>query len=286
MRILVAWGSKHGGTEGIGHLLGEALARAGHGVTTQPAREVRTLDDVDAVVLGGALYANRWHRDARRFVERHVKALRTIPVWLYSSGPLDESADAGALAPPPSVQALMERIGALGHTTFGGRLEPTVTGFPEAAMAKTHAGDWRNPARIQTIAAELARVLPTAHPLPAIEPPGHAWARLVAFALWGGAASAALRAGLFALSAPTALTLALHAIVTTFVFVWFAAEYFAPRGARAPLPSALVFAVGAGAGVAWPTIVMVFFATWLTGVISSMRGMPKAPPSTTRPARA
>jgi len=37
----------------------------------------------EAVVVGGALYALRWDRDARRFVTRNVRQLRTAPVWLF-----------------------------------------------------------------------------------------------------------------------------------------------------------------------------------------------------------
>jgi len=40
----------------------------------------------DAVVVAGALYMNRWHRHARRFVRGHTPALRGRPVWLVSSG--------------------------------------------------------------------------------------------------------------------------------------------------------------------------------------------------------
>jgi hypothetical protein len=42
----------------------------------------------DAAIVGGALYANRWNRDARRFISRHDSALRRMPSWCFSSGPL------------------------------------------------------------------------------------------------------------------------------------------------------------------------------------------------------
>ncbi len=35
----------------------------------QPARDVTSLEDWDAVVLGSAVYAAHWQRDARRFTE-------------------------------------------------------------------------------------------------------------------------------------------------------------------------------------------------------------------------
>ncbi|MDZ7882757.1 MAG: flavodoxin domain-containing protein [Mycobacterium sp.] len=58
---------------------------------------------LDAVIVAGALYANRWHRDARRFVRPNTESLRTMPVWLVSSGPLDDSAARRSIAPTAQV---------------------------------------------------------------------------------------------------------------------------------------------------------------------------------------
>ena len=242
MRVLVAWGSKLGGTEGIGRQLAEVLAAAGHDVLALPASAVRSLGGLDAVIVGGALYANRWHRDARRFVERHARALARVPVWFFSSGPLDASADGGALGPVPRVRALMERVGAQGHVTFGGRLEPDVEGFPARAMARTRSGDWRNPARIRAWADTVAAALPDARPRPTRSPPGRALARLVRHAVAAGLTCAALLVTLLAL-ASTGTALLVHAIVAPLVVVPPAWAYFAPRGARQPAPVALAFTV-------------------------------------------
>jgi menaquinone-dependent protoporphyrinogen oxidase len=115
-----------------------------------PACSIYDLTEFDAVVVVGALYANRWHRDARRFVRRHTAALRQLPVGLVSSGPLDDSVEHRDIAPTKQVAKLANRIGVCGHVTFGGRLSPHATGFPASAMAKTHAGDWRDQAHIRS----------------------------------------------------------------------------------------------------------------------------------------
>ena len=39
---------------------------------------------------------------------------------------------------------MMEKVGAKGHITLGGRLPADAKGFPASAMAKKMAGDWRN----------------------------------------------------------------------------------------------------------------------------------------------
>ena len=111
MRVLVTWGSRHGGTEGIARTLADAMRDANVDVELRAAREVDTLAGYDAAIIGGALYANRWHRDARRLVTRHLAALQRIPVWLFSSGPLDgcnvcpslsDRASSASYSPPDS----------------------------------------------------------------------------------------------------------------------------------------------------------------------------------------
>lgn len=159
MRVLVAFGSKRGGTAGLADMIADALEQAGVEAIVRPANNVDDLTDVDAVIVAGALYANRWHRDARRFVKRNATALRRLPVWLVSSGPLDDSAERRDIPPTAQVRKLATAVGARGHITFGGRLEPDAKGFPASAMAKHNAGDWRSPGHVSrwvdTVASQL-----------------------------------------------------------------------------------------------------------------------------------
>lgn len=159
MSVLVAFGSKRGGTEGLAQMVAEGLREEGFAVDVVPARQVKTVDPYEAVVVGGALYAFRWHRDARRFVKRHAAELRRCPTYLFSSGPLDDSARQRDIPPVKGVQALIDRVGCRGHATFGGRLSPDATGFPASAMAKKNAGDWRDHGQVRgwahRVAAEL-----------------------------------------------------------------------------------------------------------------------------------
>jgi menaquinone-dependent protoporphyrinogen oxidase len=127
--------------------------------TAVPTRQVKNIGSYDAVIVGGALYAFRWHRDAKRFVKRHTGELRERPTFFFSSGPLDDSASKREIPPVKGVQALTERAGARGHITFGGRLRPDAKGFPASAMAKKNSGDWRDEqqvrAWVESIASEL-----------------------------------------------------------------------------------------------------------------------------------
>ena len=51
-----------------------------------------------------------------------------MPVWLFSSGPLDDSAAEGDIPAVPQVQQVAKEIRARGHRTFGGRLTPLLIG--------------------------------------------------------------------------------------------------------------------------------------------------------------
>jgi len=166
MRVLVVYGSKRGGTEGLAQALGEDLAHAGFDVTVADAATRPDPAPYDAVVVGGALYAMRWTRSARRFVKQNTKVLLAKPVWMFSSGPLDDSAREKSIEPAKQVARLMARVSARGHATFGGRLAPDAKGFPASAMAKKNAGDWRNWDGVrdfaQTVAGALSKSAPTA----------------------------------------------------------------------------------------------------------------------------
>lgn len=149
MLVLVTYGSKLGGTRGLAEMVVDALRAEGVEAEPRPAAEVRDLAPYDAVVVGGALYALRWHRDARRFVRRHTAALRRLPTYFFSSGPLDDSAATKEIPPVPGVRRLMRRVGARGHVTFGGRMPSDASGFPAKRMAMTNAGDWRDPDQVR-----------------------------------------------------------------------------------------------------------------------------------------
>lgn len=159
MRILVTYGSTRGGTEGLAQMVADGLRAEGFDVDLLPPRQVRRLDGYDAVIVGGALYAFRWHKESRRFVKRHAAEIRQRPAFFFSSGPLDDSATRRDIPPVKGVKALMDQVGVREHVTFGGRLLPDARGFPASAMAKKLAGDWRDAGHVrqwtQTIASQL-----------------------------------------------------------------------------------------------------------------------------------
>ena len=88
MKVLVAYASKYGATEGIAERIGEVLRRRGLEVDVQRCKDLDDASGYDAYVVGSAAYMFRWRKDARKFVRRNADVLAARPVWLFSSGPV------------------------------------------------------------------------------------------------------------------------------------------------------------------------------------------------------
>jgi len=167
-------------------------------------------------------------------------------------------------------------------------------------MAKSHSGDWRDPARIRAWAFEIATRLPSARPATPIDHPARSWGRLVAHAVAGWSVCAAIMAGLLAVTSLTAATV-VHAIAAPLIFVAVAKHYFGARGVRGALPVALAFtAIVAALDLAvvaaviqrsfamfesiagtWLPLALIFLVTWAAGAIMATLPWPKRAPSMT-----
>ncbi|WP_405640356.1 flavodoxin domain-containing protein [Streptomyces sp. NBC_00019] len=156
-KVLVAYGTTNGSTARIAETIAEVLCKEGLTAEARPARSVAGVEQYDAVVIGGSLYAGRWHKDARRFVRRHRRALAERPLRFFSSGPLDASAAERDIPPVPGVQRAMTRLDADEHVTFGGCLEEGAKGFVARMILRSgKGGDFRDFARIEAWAARVA----------------------------------------------------------------------------------------------------------------------------------
>lgn len=162
-RVLVAYGSKHGATAGIADEIGRTLRDDGFEAVVEPADTVTDVSGYDGVVLGGALYAGRWDGKARGCARRNAEQLRHRPVWLFSSGPVDSSAEQHDIPPVRGVARRMRNLGAREHMTFGGALTADDAGFMARSLIRHgKGGDFRNSARIQEWAHHIGTELDSA----------------------------------------------------------------------------------------------------------------------------
>jgi menaquinone-dependent protoporphyrinogen oxidase len=157
MKILVTTASKHGATAEIGDAIAGKLREHDLEVEVHEPGDVTSLDEYDAVILGSAIYAGRWMDTARRFSERHHQALRQLPVWLFSSGPIGDPPQPEE--EPADGRRLLGELEAREHRVFAGRVNNADLGWVERTitkMVKAADGDFRDFDAIRTWAAEIA----------------------------------------------------------------------------------------------------------------------------------
>jgi menaquinone-dependent protoporphyrinogen oxidase len=160
MKVLVTAGSRHGATAEIATAIARAIEQAGYEVDQRPPEGVWSIEPYDAVVIGSAVYAGRWLDAPKRLIEREAVALRSKPVWLFSSGPVGDPALPGG--DPPDVAKLTELIHPIGHRVFAGRLDRGDLGVIEKAIVrvvKAPDGDFRSFPEIETWCGAIVRTL-------------------------------------------------------------------------------------------------------------------------------
>lgn len=185
-KVLVVYGSRHGGTRGIAERIGDALRTEGLEAVVAAADVASDVQTADAVVIGSGVYMGSWLNEPLEFMRRHQDALAARPTWLFSSGPLlgstrskadaDPVTDAlGPAAGPGSggrkkVEALSAMIRPREHRVFFGAFDPKdppksmserIVRIMPAAKNVLPPGDFRNWDAIEAWAREIATTVAT-----------------------------------------------------------------------------------------------------------------------------
>ncbi len=150
MRVLVVHASQFGATKGIAERITQVLGRQGLVAETYPVTELASLAVADAVVIGSAVHAGHWLDDATKFVYRHQDELKTMPVWLFSSGPLGDRAVKAEQPDPKEVAAFRVLLAPRGVEVFAGAYDRETADFSHMGLGEKIAGrlmpegDWRD----------------------------------------------------------------------------------------------------------------------------------------------
>jgi menaquinone-dependent protoporphyrinogen oxidase len=141
--VLVAFGSKMGGTAELGAAVAARLEERGIPVDLRAADEVRMVDHYTAFVVGSAIYTKRWRPEVIRLLGKIAVTAPDKALWLFHSGPLgDEAGEPQKL--PKKVSQLSRRLNIKGTMTFGGRMPEKPKGLMATVVAREMAGDWRD----------------------------------------------------------------------------------------------------------------------------------------------
>lgn len=158
--ILVTAATRHGSTRDIADRIALVLRSHGHDAVSLPMAEVLTLDGVDNLVLGSAIYYGGWLTEAEAFVATHANAIKGIPTWAFSSGPIgDPPLPEGA---PQRAEATLAGLGLREHKIFAGRVDRAALGIRERTVlkvVKAEEGDFRRWDEIEDWAAQVGTQL-------------------------------------------------------------------------------------------------------------------------------
>ncbi len=165
MKVLVAYGTKYGGTAEIAEKIGQVLRDGGLTADVLPAERVGDLAAYKAVVLGSAVYVGAWRKEAANFLKANADALAGKMVWLFSSGPTGEG-DAEELLKdwrlPKALLPIAERVQPRDIAVFHGVVDGDKLTRIERWMiknVKAPAGDFRDWDGITAWATAVADVV-------------------------------------------------------------------------------------------------------------------------------
>lgn len=159
--VLVGYATRYGSTQEVAEAIAATLRERGLAVDIQPLREVRTLDQYRAVVLGAPFYMFHWHKDALHFLGRHREALTQRPVAIFALGPLhaDEKEFQEVRQQLDKELAKFPWLIPAAIAIFGGTFNPEKLTFPYnllPALKNMPASDVRDWKAIRAWASDLA----------------------------------------------------------------------------------------------------------------------------------
>jgi menaquinone-dependent protoporphyrinogen oxidase len=117
MSVLIAYVGVEWSTAEIAQQIADRLLKAGVAAVVRSVNQIERIDSHQAVVLGSAIQDQEWLPEAAEFLGRFSGELPKLPLWLFSTGSVNESG--GLLG--SKAAALLERTLPHGAAVAGTR---------------------------------------------------------------------------------------------------------------------------------------------------------------------
>jgi menaquinone-dependent protoporphyrinogen oxidase len=166
-KVLIAYGSKYGGTREIAEEIGKVLKQDNLEVDVLPADRAGDPSQYDGVIIGSAVYIGQWRKEAARYLKNNEAQISGKPLWLFSTGPTGEGDPVELMKGwryPKKLEPVIDRLKPRDIAIFGGVAKESDLNFLfkfMLKMVKAPSGDFRNwdtiTAWAQSIATELKK---------------------------------------------------------------------------------------------------------------------------------
>jgi menaquinone-dependent protoporphyrinogen oxidase len=154
-KILISYASECGTTGEVAEAIGDALCQDGNTVETKWIKNVKDINNYDAVIIGSAILYEDWMPEAREFVKNNQDILKNMPVaYFITCMALSSKKDAAmqqAIEYSDKLCDLVSQVKPISVGHFAGVLDYSKISFfkrilTRAAMArhKVKEGDYRD----------------------------------------------------------------------------------------------------------------------------------------------
>ncbi len=146
-KILIAYGSAAGSTAEVAQAIGEEMQQAGAQVDVKAVEDITDIAPYDAVVLGSAVRMFKLLGKTKRFLRKHAKHLRKLPVaYFIVCMTLKEETPENIEKATSFAEPMLKVKSPVSLGLFGGCMDPEkLTGMFAATMKtqpKEDVRDW------------------------------------------------------------------------------------------------------------------------------------------------
>ena len=154
-KILIAYASESGSTAEVAKAIGDALCEDGNTVETKWIKNVKDINNYDAIIIGSAIIYEDWMPEAKEFVKNNQDILKNTPVAYFITCMALSSKEEGAMQQAieysDKLCALVPQVKPVNVGRFAGVLDYSKIPFLKRilvrgvmAIHKVKEGDYRD----------------------------------------------------------------------------------------------------------------------------------------------